>query len=291
MQKAKRFALATLVAAIAMLSPTLFGGTAHAAVQDCKTTTTNLNRPDHGHGTVNGGYWANLSIVRKTVICIIVDSELKAQDVQPPAMVHYHANVTDNGTLVTIAGATLSPNDAKPLKGGVKGVVQGSYTQDFYAEAGWLKYQGNFNGQTYSGTNNPSSTGDWVKKVWGGDDFKSKGLNDDWLWAYQTCVKEYVSEGFVEMWVDSGAKDNNDGQSDSAGDITGKPCPSASPSASHAATTPAGATPTPSVPSLPVTGANVPILLGGGGALLIAGLLIVGTLYMRKRRDRVRFVA
>lgn len=289
----------TLVAvAVGALGAIAFGVPARAhnvtvaqAEPDCKTTVTYLNRPDHGHGTVNGGFWANLKITRTTKICVVpVDNTAKL--VAPPATVHYKATVKDEGTFITIAGTALSPNDAKLLVGGVHGTVVGSFSQDFLAAEGWLYYQGAMNGKTYNGAGNPVSTSNWVSAVWGGDDFKSDGMNDDWIWTYKTCS---------EQWVDSSAAANEDGASDSAGDIIGKPCASASPSPSASPSTSvkasASATPLPTsfVPaggsagsgSLPVTGSKVTVIVGFGAVLVALG---AGLFLASRRRNKSEFI-
>src|SRR5690349_13403626 len=92
---------------------------------DCKTTKTTLAHPDHGHGTVNGGFWADVVIVRTTKFCVVPEQAPAVKEVSPPQTVHYKATVSDEGTLTTIAGATLSPNNAAALVGGVKGKVVG----------------------------------------------------------------------------------------------------------------------------------------------------------------------
>lgn len=259
------------------------GGVAQAeAPPDCKTTVTNLNRPDHGHGTINGGYWANLSIKRTTTICVVVP-DVSTNTVQPPAEAHYKATVKDVGTFVTIAGATLSPNNAAALAGGTNGKVLGGFTQDFEGAAGWLKYHGNYNGQTYSGINNPVLTGKWVEGVYGGDDFKSRRLNDDWSWRYWTCAEELKSA--LEFWWDAADPASSDGTTEAAGDITGKACPATptptpTPSASASATTP--------VVSLPVTGSQTSALAFVGGAAVLVGVIVL--LFSLLRR-RIRFEA
>lgn len=252
--------------------------TASAADEtNCKTTTTHLNRPDHGHGVENGGYWTNLSITRTTKICVVPPAEAAKINVAPPVQTHYKATVKDEGTLVTIAGAHLSPNEGKALIGGIHGTVVGGYTQDFWAEAGWLNYQGNFDGGNYNGIGNPASTGNWVKAVWGGSDFKSEGLNEDWSWTYKTCS---------EQWID--AANNKDGQGEGAGDITGKPCASPSTSVTASPAHPSSTAAAPGFGQLPVTGSKIPLIVGSGVFLSAVGILLVWL--FRKRRDETTFV-
>lgn len=255
------------------------GASPASAAEDCKTTVTTLARPDHGHGTVNGGYWANLVVTRTTKICTVPQESAPAvKAVAPPDTVHYKATVTDEGTLTTIAGATLSPNNAQQLVGGVKGKVKGGFTQDFWASAGWLDYQGNYDKGSYSGVNNPASTGEWVAKVYGGE-IKTDGLNNDWSWLYWTCsdtidlrkLKDFKGQ----YWWDAASPASNDGTTVLAGDITGKkPCPAPS-SASPSATAPS---PTVSVTpvgnssdGLPLTGAPIATLVGSAVILMLLG--------------------
>lgn len=290
-----RFAILMIVGFLSTLLVGPLPGQAAPPPPDCKTVATTLSRPDHGHGTVNGGFWANLVIKRTTKFCVVPDEAPVAKEVSPPDTVHYKATVTDEGTLTTIAGATLSPNNAAVLTGGVKGKVKGGFTQDLFAPAGWLNYQGNFNGQSYSGLNNPASTGEWVAKVWGGE-VKTEGLNNNWWWLYWLCGDQpdlvHLDDFEGEYWWDAAVPASDDGQTVLAGDILGKqvcatPSASASVSASVSASTPAV------VPvgndGLPLTGTPVWTLVWIGGGVVLVGtvLLMVG----KRRRRRMRFVA
>lgn len=283
------------VATLGLISSTgavLVGVTPASAAEDCKTTVTNLSRPDHGHGTVNGGFWANLVIKRTTKFCVVPAEQGPAvKAVAPPATVHYHVVVTDEGTFTTIAGATLSPNNAMPLTGGVKGKVRGGFSQDLWAPAGWLNYQGNYDGQSFAGLDNPTTTGKWVAAVWGGE-VKTEGLNNDWGWVYWTCSDSFdlrkLKDFKGEYWWDAASPASDDGQSVLAGDITGKrACPSASPSAS---VTPTGTptqpnpttTPVGTSDSLPLTGAPIATLVGSAIALMLVGGFLI-RLALRRR--------
>lgn len=264
--------------------------------QDCKTVVTNLSRPDHGHGTVNGGYWADLAIKRTTKFCVVPEEQAPAvKEVTPPATVHYKAIVSDEGTLTTIAGSTLSPNNAAQLVGGVKGKLKGGFTQDLWAPAGWLNYQGNFNGQSYSGLNNPSTTGEWVAKVWGGD-IKTEGLNNNWWWLYWLCGDQpdlrHLNDFHGEYWWDAAEPASDDGQNVLAGDILGKQV-CASPSASASASASPSPTVSTSEVSLPLTSSdrNVGNLVWIGGGMVTLALLIFGLLWQSRRRNRVVFRA
>lgn len=212
----------------------------------CNTVSTHLvNRPDSG----NHGDWATDSITRKVVIC-----EGSAAE----GVSHYHATVTDSGTFVTIAGH--SPQAGVAIAAGTHGTVSGGFTADFTAASGFKNYQGNLNGITYTGSA-PVSTSVWVQKVWGGEDAHGSFINDDWSWKYTTCS---------ETWTD--AANNQDGSLPADGDITGKKCPSQSPtpspvksSASPMPSTSASATtspaPVPTAPA-PVTVQNNTVVTG-----------------------------
>lgn len=293
------------LALIAALVGTFFGATAGAVgagattpkLTDCRSVTTTVHRPDHGHGTTNGGYWANMHLTRTTTFCVVpvpdraeVQKDAEVTLVAPPAKALYLVTVTEVGTLTTIAGANLSPNDGKNLAV-VSGAVAGGWWQLLVADAGWLGYEGNYNGATLSGQTWTDNKGSWAAAVWGGDDAKVSPIKK-YGWTYQTCVPKIVKSGYVEQWVDSSAPSNNDGQSNSAGDIVGLPCPSASPSAS-APTSPAPSLPAPSSSnvgvSLPVTGSPIPGIAITGVVLLTGGAVLF--VLAHRRRTRTEFTA
>lgn len=121
--------------------------------------------------------------------------------------------------------------------------------------------------------------GDWVKNLWGGDDFTSVTNLVGWKWTYWTCAKDVTKA--VEKWVNADP-DVNDG------DITGKPCPAPVESASASASTGGGAgggsgAGGTSTGGLPVTGANVGILAGLATALIAIGMALVITARRRRR--------
>jgi len=185
-----------------LFSAFLFSQPALATTSDCKTVTSHLvNRPDNG----NHGVWADDSLTRTVKVCVVPTPELKADAVQVNTW-KYHAEVTDEGTFVTKAGAHLSPEHGVALVGGVNGKMSGHFTADFTAAHDWAYWNGAaFDGKTFTGAPggaNPT-TSDWVKALWT-DGFKGSSINKDWWWKYGTCN---------ELWRESAEGDQ--------GDITG----------------------------------------------------------------------
>jgi LPXTG-motif cell wall-anchored protein len=272
----KRAILTYAVLPLAAAAGAVFvvAGPAAATGSVCKTATTTLtDRPDSGlHGD-----WAKDTFTRTVKLCETGPVEAAAA-VAIAARSSYTATVTDAGTFTTVAGK--SPDAGVDLAAGITGYLAGGFTATFTAEAGFKHYGGVFDGKTYSGTA-PSTTGDWVKNLWGGGDFTSVTNLVAWKWTYWTCGRD---EGkAVEKWVNVEAGNR--------GDITGKACPSPSPSASataSASTGPtAGASPSTggTAGGLPVTGSNTGMYAGGGVVLLAAG----AGLYLATRRRRREF--
>ena len=266
---------------VTMVSAVTFTKLAFASVDpsDCKTVTTHLvNRPDNGHGTPS--LWALDTMTRTVTVCHGPQPEPSDSPDETALNKHYPwhytATLKDAGTFVTKGGATGSPNDGKPLTAGTKGTVNGTATYaEFVSGWKWDGWQGaDYDGKTYSDSE-PGTTGDWVKMLFSGG--KVQTSITDYKWVYKTCQ---------ETWIDSSTKDNDDGQSDSAGDITGKACPSPTPTKSA----PPTVSQSPVVASLPVTGSNITgtvVAVGGGFAVL--GVVLF--LYGRRRRSQVRFTA
>lgn len=291
----------------AVLAGSLFGFAAPAQAEEptaeTKTVVTNLvDREDHGHGTPPPGTWALDTFTRTVEITGGPDyvihqqpSLVTADEPEVPADIDeqvaeakkapepefnvcdlvkrfhlrwtYHADVTDEGTFKTLAGASLSPNAGAALLGNTPGTLIGGFTADFTAPAHWCSFNDSkLNGKTLDGDEAPS-TSEWLKCLFG-DKFDGSPINDDWSWTYKTCS---------EQWVD--AADNNDGQDEGAGDITGKPCVTPSPSPTTAPPVIVAA------PQLPVTGASasVPIVLGGT-LVVVGAALLIGLAATRRRR-------
>jgi hypothetical protein len=229
-----------------------------------KTVVTHLtNRPDSGHGKPDGSPWALITMDRKvTITKVEAVQPLNALNAEYPWS--YHAVVTDEGTFVTKGGAHLSPNKGDKLVADTKGKVSGTFSVDFTAGKCFNGYKGNFADKTYSG-DEPASTSAWVAKVWGADErfHITTNLDANYRWSYTTCS---------EQWLD--AYNNNDGQANGAGDITGKACPTPAPTASATAPASAGG----QAGGLPVTGSNTGMLAGGAAVLVAvgAGLFVVG---------------
>lgn len=207
--------------------------TANAFATDtgtCKTVTTTLkDRPDSG---MAGNDWALDALSRTTKIC---------EDA--PGV--YSASVTDTGTFTTQAGK--SPDGAADNVAGIKGYVTGGFTATFKAPGGFDGYQGKYDGESYTGSA-PSSSGDWVKNVWGGQGFESVTNLVGWKWIYWTCNPDVTKA--TEKWVNADVAVGGN-----SGEITGKKCPSPSPSPSTSVPiTPPAPVPTPVTGSLPVTG-------------------------------------
>lgn len=242
-----RHLLAAAVAAGALL-PLTVAAPASAALlphvpppPPCRTATTHLvARPDSG----NHGTWALDTITRTVRICqtsLVVQAGVQAPPVdvtaavQVPVLAHYHATVQDVGSFVTVAGH--SPNRGLALCTGCRGRLEGGFTADFTAQAGFALYGAVFAGGTFHGTA-PAATADWLVKLWGGADIHVDANLVGWSWTYWTCSPHkpagtaavHAAAG-GRLWVDAEA--TADGTSSAAGDITGCTCPEASPSPSH----------------------------------------------------------
>lgn len=194
---------------------------ASAAEQDCKTVTSTLvDHPDNGHGTggsPEAGHWANVSGKRVVTICVMPVVELKS--LVPVESATFHATVKDTGTLVTLGGDHLSPNNGAKLLAGIHGSWNGGFEATFSAPAPtskgvWPNYDDSaLQGKTFTGPAGGAqpTTGNWVKSLWKNVQFSEK---IDWTakysWLYKTCN---------QFWVD--AYNNEDGTIAAAGDITG----------------------------------------------------------------------
>lgn len=250
--------------------------------------TTVTDRPENG----NHGVWATDKLTRTVELTggpvyVVPAPALKADGTQQELCDSvaalglrwsYTATVGDDGTFLTKAGSALSPNDGKPLMGGVSGTVKGSFTASFTAPAHWCTFKpGPLNGKTVKGADAPK-TSEWVKSLFT-DGFDGASINDDWSWTYKACS---------ESWWDAKNARSNDGETDEAGDITGKACPPPSPSAGPVVQSPPGADGSGGSTSLPVTGDSGTQIVGIGAVLLAAG---VGVLLLVRRRRRLRFEA
>jgi LPXTG-motif cell wall-anchored protein len=283
---------------LAAAAPALAAPPAPPAQPVCKTAVTKLyDRPDSG----NHGDWAldgtkATPMTRTVRICEQAPVVLRADAVAVKPRSLYTATVADQGVFTTVAGH--SPNAGKALPAGITGWLSGShdnhvaFTASFTAEAGFANYQATtYDGDTYHGTA-PSSTGDWIKNLWGGKDFEQVTNLVGWSWTYWTCSTDPAKA--MEKWVD--AEDNKAGSIPTAGDITGKPCPTPSASASASAGTGGSAgggvvasSSSSAAASLPVTGSQATAVAGLGGLVLALGVLLV--MAARRRRTRTEFTA
>jgi hypothetical protein len=257
----------------------LTAGPAQAAPPEAEhqtVTTTLTDRADGG----NHGVWATDTITRTVALTggpEYVQPPAAAKDAQPNVCTfveklglrwNYTAKVTDTGKFVTLDGK--SPNAGKDLKAGTKGTVGGSFTATFTAPAHWCTFEDKaLNGKTVKGDQAPK-TSEWVKSLFT-DGFTGASINNDWTWTYTTCS---------EKWWDAADAKSNDGETDAAGDITGKACsvPAPTTPAPPATTAPGAAG------GLPVTGTSLPLIAGGGVALLLVG---AGAVWLTRRRVRI----
>ena len=280
--KAAIFMVAVAVGIVG--APSVAAAEPTASPEDCKTIVLNLkDRPDSG----NHGTWALDTITRTIKVCHVVEQTALKTEVVINTW-KYAATVTDVGTFVTVAGAHNSPNNGHAVVGGVNGAMAGGFHAHFTAPHDWIAWDGDaWNGKTLTGATgagNPT-TSETVKKLWK-DGFNGSSIDNDWAWVYQTCVKVLAKKGFVEFWIDN---HKTDGEGKQDGDIWGKRCPSPSPSASSSTNPLPTLTAAPPSDSLPITGSNVPLVVGGGAALvLIGGVLFV---LARRRGRTVRFQA
>jgi len=156
-------------------------------VGQCGDVSVSTTRPDSGHH----GDWATLALMRSTQICRTAENT-------------YTAVITDDGTLTTLA--SLSPRQGLPLAAGITGTVHGTYNWTLVAE--------NLNLDNLISPAADTKTGAWLETLVtaSGGKFCSD-VAHEYNWTYVTCS---------EQWID--ASSNDDGQADTAGDITGKAC-------------------------------------------------------------------
>lgn len=194
----------------------------------CQTVHDTITKTDNGHGTPSE--WADLVLHRSTKVC----GDEKAG---------YTVTLTDVGRLWTRVGAGTPNGTGGQISHRVPGKVRGRYSLTVTG--------GTF---TRSHRNVAGSSTEYVTSLFTQGATVTGGA---YSWTYDTAC---------EYWVDSSA--NDDGQGDTAGNITGKPChtpkptptPTPSdtetPSPSPTTTTPAGEAPAPEPvkTDLPVTG-------------------------------------
>jgi LPXTG-motif cell wall-anchored protein len=225
MRVLRKLACGAAVVGLATFGTLAVSSTAGAtlAPQDCKTVSGTLDgRPDNGHGHGGApadGNWAKVTGKRTITVCTADVSAPAAAKVQVDDA-DFHATVVDEGTLVTLGGDHLSPNNGVKLVANVHGSWKGGFSATFKAprpnaKGDWPNWTPNtINGKTFKGTDGPK-TGEWVSKLWTGAELKvdEGGWTAKYSWTYATCN---------EKWVD--AYNNDDGKNDGphgAGDITG----------------------------------------------------------------------
>lgn len=274
-----------------------------APTSDCKTVVTNVvDRPDNGHGTggtPQPGYWA-LDTHKRTVTVCRMPAPTATADVKAKAIVvaaeEYTAKGVDDGTFVTKAGATLSPNNGQPLVGGRKGKLYGTFEWTITAPANWQFFDASKQaGKTVTGDPKTSAvddnpgTAEWINGWWPGADVKPVFKNN-WSWLYWLCGDHPGRNlaGFKgEYWWDAASAISNDGQSKLAGDILGKQvCPtpsSVTPTVTATATVP----PVEVSNNLPTTGKPIVGLVVVG----VVTILLGGAAIRLARRRNTRFTA
>ncbi|MFL6071790.1 MAG: LPXTG cell wall anchor domain-containing protein [Mycobacteriales bacterium] len=233
------------------------------------------NNQDNGHH----GAWAFLQYDRTVTFTPT-----------PGVTGEYGVLLTDKGTFKTIDGAQ-SPREGVTMTeqtGTFTGHFSFTVTSRTAPSLGSVKTSydykcdGKGNDRFKSCPGMPASTSNWPALFLGGtpggdgkDVTVPAGVQitaGDYSWIYKTCV---------EQWTD--ASTNNDGQADSAGDITGKACPpSPSPTPSDTGSAPAGQGG--GAGNLPTTGTSVVLLMVIGGALIVVGAVAMST---SRRRGRM----
>lgn len=256
MHRTIRFALALLLGALTVVPL----GTAVHATETVTSKATVKNTPDDGCPA-----WARDTFLRTTTIT-------------GPADGKYKISIKDEGTFTTEPGAKTPGDATKTIAAKVTGTISG--TGEFTVTGTLLGSEAlaALDGKTYDNVSYdcksdvPASktTGQWPLKFFAAG-ATTTGI-DPWKWTYTTACEKRT-----ESSVDG-----------AAGNITGKVCPSASPSVSAApsVSNPA-ASPSIGAASLPVTGSE-PWRYAIAGVLVLA----VGALFvLAGRRRRKQFQA
>lgn len=163
------------------------------ADSDTVITVTIKNQPDNGYGKPS--HWADTTFVR-TVIVHPVDDK-------------FSVTVKDSGTLVTRKNAG-SPNNGVPIARKLPGTY--TSTVNYGLVTGELdgNQVGDIDGNVYDHKtgNKPPKTGEWSKLLF------EPGATGGAITTYQ-----FLYQTLDETWDET--TENNDGQDESAGDITG----------------------------------------------------------------------
>ena len=214
------FSLKKMAATVACIALPLGGAVLAVAAPAGATTpvvseTTHItNDPDGG----GNGTWATDSFIRTLDV---YQADAATCTAMPAGDQCYTATISDSGTWTSIDEA-YQPNQGSPASGArithvVSGKFTGSSGYTFYAPS--TATPGNTN--VPATVNGSPGTSTWYEQAFpaattgfGG------GENNDWTWTYTSYTGKPATS--CETWTDSYA--DSDGQSATAGNITGKQC-------------------------------------------------------------------
>lgn len=292
----RRSALAVLgVAAVVGLTTLALASPAQATEPTAETKSVEVtitDRDDTGFGTPT--VWAKDTFKRKVTVVggpnyfleteqgevepyvgtqSVIDTGANVCDLVSVVQLlwKYTATVEDDGTFVTTNdSATGSPGFGVALTKDAKGTINGGATATIYAPAHWCSWTGDEWNKTTKPGAETGSTGEFLAKLFGGDDFEAEVTLDKWAWTYERCA----GTSAAEKWVNTEGKAKGE-----SGDITGKtPCPTPATSTSSATSSAP-----PAAGALPVTGVPAAGIAIGGVLLAVvgAGLLLAGRIRRR----------
>lgn len=250
-----------LIGVIAFFAVALFGTPTFATESPVTSKATVKNSPDDGCPV-----WARDTFTRTTTITSLGEGK-------------YKVAIKDEGTFVTQPGSKTPGDASKTIGAEVTGSING--TGEFTVTGTLLDSTAlaALNGKTYdngsydckSDVPSAKTTGNWPLKFFAAG-ATTTGI-DPWTWTYATACEKRV--------------ESSKAQPD--GNITGKVCPSPSPSASSSKP------PTPKASTSPTVAASLPVTGPGDTTLLVsigAGLLGLGTVVvLATKRRRKAFTA
>jgi hypothetical protein len=203
-----------LAVPLAAGSVALTAGTAHAAGVNFTAVTHVKNNADDG----GNGNWAYDNFTR--TLKVRTDTSVTPATGDRA----YKATVTDTGTWRAILGAyTPNQNGAHSglkIKHNANGTFTGTASYRFQAPVADVPSAANvaktLNDNFTKPTSGPDSTNQWYLQAFlpNKQSAVTGTIQNTWKWTYKDAC---------ESWTDSAA--NNDGQSNSAGNITGRVCP------------------------------------------------------------------